>query len=70
MDKITFEPVTVSAFIPTPISLRADQREWLEQEARKKLPRNRSAIVQAALDHYRKHLEVERAMAANGRGTA
>ena len=42
------------------ISIRRDQREWLEQEAERQLHGNRSRIVQDAIDLYRRHLEVER----------
>lgn len=46
-------------FIATPISLRSDQREWLDAEAQKELRAkrlsrlNRSAIVQEAIDLLR-----------------
>lgn len=46
------------SWIPTPISLRADQREWLDAEKLRQRHGNRSRIVQDALDLYRETLEV------------
>lgn len=41
-------------YVPTPVSLRADQREWLDDEARRQMHRNRSRLVQEAIDLYRR----------------
>lgn len=46
-------------YVPTPISLRTDQREWLDGEAMREMRearlarQNRSRIVQEALDLLR-----------------
>ena len=46
-------------YVPTPISLRTDQREWLDGEAMREMQearlarQNRSRIVQEALDLLR-----------------
>ena len=50
---------TTIEFVPTPISLRSDQREWLDSEAIKEMRakrlarQNRSSIVQEAIDLLR-----------------
>lgn len=45
------------SWIPTPISLRADQREWLDEEKVRQRHGNRSRIVQEAIDRYREQIE-------------
>lgn len=52
-----------AAWVPTPISLRADQREWLDQEKARQRHNNRSRIVQDALDLYRETLEARQRLA-------
>ena len=51
------------AWVPTPISLRADQREWLDEEKVRQRHGNRSRIVQDALDLYRETLEARQRLA-------
>lgn len=56
---INIDTTTTTEFIPTPLSIRSDQKEWLDAEAMRemhadRLPRaNRSRIVQEALDLLR-----------------
>lgn len=45
------------AWIPTPVSLRKDQRDWLDEEKVRQRHGNRSRIVQDALDLYRETME-------------
>ena len=57
MDSNTDNLQGKQTWIPTPISLRADQREWLDEEKVRQRHGNRSLIVQEALDLYRETLE-------------
>lgn len=41
----------------TPVSLRPDQREWLDREKVRQKHGNRSRIVQEAIDRYREQIE-------------
>lgn len=56
---INIDTTVTTEYIPTPLSLRADQKEWLDAEAMREMqterfPRpNRSRIVQEALDLLR-----------------
>jgi hypothetical protein len=51
------DEITTIEFIATPVSMRADQRKWIDAEALRQLHGNRSRIVQEAIDLYRKHIE-------------
>lgn len=44
-------------WVPTPVSLRKDQRDWLDAEKVRQRHGNRSRIVQDALDLYRETME-------------
>lgn len=46
-------------YVPTPVSLRSDQREWLDAEALRQMHRNRSRVIQEAIDFYRRHRQTE-----------
>jgi hypothetical protein len=50
---IDIDNTIVIEFVATPVSLRTDQREWLDAEALRQLHRNRSRLVQEAIDQYR-----------------
>ena len=56
---INIDTAVTIEYIPTPLSLRSDQKEWLDAEALREMeaerfPRpNRSRIVQEALDLLR-----------------
>lgn len=51
------KPEQRRAFIATNVSLRPDQRQWLDDEAARQLHGNRSRIIQDALDLYRNIME-------------
>lgn len=48
------------AWVPTPVSLRKDQRDWLDAEKVRQRHGNRSRIVQDALDLYRETQEAQK----------
>jgi len=63
MDTNSNQSESKSNWPVTPVSLRPDQREWLDEEKVRQLHGNRSRIVQDALDLYRETLEARQRLA-------
>ncbi len=51
--------------VPVAVSLRQDQRQWIEAEAIRQRHGNRSRIVQDAIDFYQTHRDQQALSAAN-----
>jgi hypothetical protein len=63
---IDIDNTIVIEFVATPVSLRTDQREWLDAEALRQLHRNRSRLVQEAVDIYRQIQSGEKLLVDSG----
>lgn len=63
MDIDSNTPNEEQAWVPTPVSLRKDQRDWLDEEKVRQRHGNRSRIVQDALDLYRETMEARQRLA-------